>query len=98
MISNVALTNQSCFFLCVTLKNIGRNTKTVIESIIVISSSVHLVEWSYEWKLDFNTDKCSLCSVTRQREPITYDYTMGIKNLMTVDNQRDLGVLITCNA
>ena len=23
---------------------------------------------------------------------------MGIKNLMTVDNQRDLGVLITCNA
>lgn len=44
------------------------------------------------------TDKCSLCSVTRSREPITYYYTIGIKTLIRVDAQRDLDVLITCDA
>lgn len=56
------------------------------------------------------TDKCSLCSVTRNREPITYYYTIagayqfdglltiGTKTLIRVDAQRDLDVLITCDA
>ena len=26
-----------------------------------------LVEWSYAWKLAFNFDKCSLCTVTKKR-------------------------------
>ena len=56
----------------------------------------NLVEWSDEWNLD--TDECSLCSVIRKHEPVTYDYTMGTKTLIRVDNQRDLGVLITCDA
>ena len=58
----------------------------------------NLVEWSDEWKLVFNTDKCSLYSVTIKRELITYNYTMGTKTLMRTDAQRDLGVLITCDA
>ena len=58
----------------------------------------NLVEWSDEWNLVFDTDECSLCSVTRKREPITYDYTMETKTLIRVDTQHDLGVLITCNA
>ena len=38
--------------------------------------SVSDCEWSDEGKLVFNSDKCSLCSVTRKRKPITYDYTI----------------------
>ena len=58
----------------------------------------NLVEWSDEWNPVFDTDECSLCSVTRKHEPVTYDYTMGTKTLIRVDNQSDLGVLITCDS
>jgi len=58
----------------------------------------NLVEWSNTWKLAFNTDKCSICTVSRKRAPIIHDYVMGAKTLTRVDNQRDLGVLITCDA
>lgn len=58
----------------------------------------NLVEWSNTWKLPFNTDKCSICTVSRKRAPIIHDYVMGAKTLTRVDNQRDLGVLITCDA
>ena len=54
-------------------------------------------EWSDEGKLVFNSDKCSLCSVTRKRGPITYDFTMGTKTLIRVYTQLGLGVLITCD-
>jgi len=47
--------------------------------------SVSDCEWSDEGNLVFNSDKCSLCSVTRKSEPITYDYTMGTKPLISVD-------------
>ena len=57
----------------------------------------NLVEWSDERNPVFDTDECSLCSVTRKHEPVTYDYTMGTKTLIRVDNQCDLGVLITCD-
>ncbi|PFX13619.1 RNA-directed DNA polymerase from mobile element jockey [Stylophora pistillata] len=34
-----------------------------------------LVDWSNNWKLAFNVDKCSLCTVTRKRSPIICNYT-----------------------
>ena len=58
----------------------------------------NLVEWSDVWKMAFNMDKCSLCTITRKRNPIIYDYNMRGKALKRVEAQRDLGVLITCDA
>ena len=43
-------------------------------------------------------DKCSLCTITRKRNPIIYDYNMRGKALKRVEVQHDLGVLITCDA
>ena len=43
-------------------------------------------------------DKCLLCTVTRKRTPIIYDYNMRGKTLNRVEAQRDLGFLITCDA
>ena len=34
----------------------------------------NLVDWSDVWKMAFNVDKCSLCTITRKRNPIIYDY------------------------
>ena len=36
-----------------------------------------LVDWSNNWKLDFNVDKCSLCTVSRKCNPIICNYNMG---------------------
>ena len=58
----------------------------------------NLVEWSDVWKMTFNMDKCSLCTITRKRNPIIYDYNMRGKALKRVEAQRDLGVLVTCDA
>ena len=58
----------------------------------------NLVEWSDVWKMAFNMDKCSLCTITRKRNPIIYDYNMRGKARKRVEAQRDLGVLITCDA
>ena len=57
-----------------------------------------LVDWSDNWKLAFNIDKCSLCTVTRKRNPIICNYNMGEKILSRVGAQRDLGVLMSDTA
>ncbi|PFX15231.1 putative RNA-directed DNA polymerase from transposon X-element [Stylophora pistillata] len=57
-----------------------------------------LVDWSNNWKLAFNVDKCSLCTVTRKRSPIICNYRMGEKALSRVRAQRDLGVLMSDTA
>ena len=75
-----------------------RIIRSVSECESLQSDIDNLVEWSDEWNPVFDTDECSLCSVTRKHEPVTYDYTMGTKTLIRVDNQSDLGVLITCDA
>ena len=46
----------------------------------------------------FHMDKYSLCTITRKRNPMIYDYNMRGKALKRVKAQRDLGVLITCDA
>ena len=58
----------------------------------------NLVEWSDVWMMAFNMDKCSLCTITRKRNPIIYDYNMRGNALKRVEAQRDLGVLITSDA
>ena len=35
-----------------------------------------LVEWSHAWKMYLNIEKCSVCTVSRKREPIIFDYKM----------------------
>ena len=77
-------------------KKCFRTIRSVSECESLQSDIDNLVQWSNEWKLVFNTEKCFLCSVTNKHEPVTYDFNMGTKTLIRVDTQRDLGVLITC--
>ena len=58
----------------------------------------NVVDWSDAWKMAFNMDKCLLCTITRKRNPIIYDYNMRGKAIKRVEAQRDLGVLIACDA
>ena len=57
-----------------------------------------LVEWSYAWKLTFNFDKCSLCTVTKKRNPTIYDDKMNNRIIKRVLSQKDLGIVIISDA
>ena len=57
-----------------------------------------LVDWSDNWKLAFNIEKCSLCTITRKHNPIICNYKMGGKIVGRVGAQRDPGVLMSDTA
>ena len=75
-----------------------RTIRSASDCVLFQGDIDNLVDWSDVWKMAFNMDKCSLCTITRKRNPIIYDYNMTGKALKRVEAQRDLGVLITCEA
>ena len=52
---------------------------------------------SQNWDMKFNASKFKLLSVTRKREPITYNYTLGDTSIEKVSNVSDLGVEVSSN-
>ena len=75
-----------------------RSIRSASDCVLFQCDIDNLVDWSDVWRMAFNMDKCSLCTITRKRNPIIYDYNMRGKALKRVEAQRDLGVLITCDA
>ena len=98
-----------CLVLCLTVAHwhclpmIGdakcfRTVRSASDCVLFQGDIDNLVEWSDVWKMAFNLDKCSLCTITRKRNPIFHYYNMRGRALKRVEAQRDLGVLITCDA
>ena len=75
-----------------------RTIRSASDCMLFESDIDNLVDWSDVWKMAFNMDKCSLCTITRKRNLIIYDDNVREKALKRVEAQRDLGVLITCDA
>jgi hypothetical protein len=50
--------------------------------------------WSKTWKMKLNVTKCKILTVTRKRNPVTYNYYMNNEEVERCDNIRDLGVII----
>ena len=69
-----------------------RTIRSASDCVLFQGDIDNLVEWSDLWKMAFNMDKCSLCTITRKRNPKIYDYNMRRKALKRVEVQRDLGV------
>ena len=75
-----------------------RTIRSASDCVLFQGDIDNLVEWSDVWKMAFNLDKCSLCKITRKRNPIFHYYNMRGRALKRVEAQRDLGVVITCDA
>ena len=75
-----------------------RTIRSASDCVLFQGNIDNLVDWSDVWKMAFNMDKCLLCTITRKCNPTIYDYNMRGKALKRVEAQRDLGVLITCDA
>ncbi len=50
-----------------------------------------LFEWSMEWCMDFNIQKCKVLHVGRANK--NFEYTMNGVRLESVDKERDIGVI-----
>ena len=48
-----------------------------------------------ENNLRFNVSKCKVLTITRKKNPIIHDYTLGSQNLTRVDSEKDLGITTT---
>jgi hypothetical protein len=55
-----------------------------------------LHEWSSEWQMQFNVEKCSVIHAGRNNKQHTY--RLGVKYLRSSDQERDLGVLMDNSA
>ena len=53
-----------------------RTIRSASDCVLFQGDIDNLVDWSDVWKMAFNMDKCSLCTITRKRNPIIYDYNM----------------------
>ena len=51
-----------------------------------------LMEWSVEWQMLFNVDKCHIIHAGLKNKG--YEYTMGGRILKEVDHEKDVGVLL----
>ena len=60
-------------------------------------SLVELDSWSMENKLFLNASKCKVLTITRKKNPVIYEYTLGSKKLTRVDHEKDLGIMTTTN-
>ena len=66
------------------------------QSCIELQSDIDsMYKWSQLWQMDFNFNKCYIIPFTRSKNPILFDYTMNGVPLQSVDEIRDLGVIIT---
>ena len=54
-----------------------------------------LANWETKWRMKFNTGKCQILSVTRQKCPIKFQYKLHNEALEKVKSAKYLGITIT---
>jgi hypothetical protein len=56
-----------------------------------------LFNWSVAWHMKFNTAKCHILHITRQRNKLQRTYTVNSNTLFNVDSYPYLGITITAD-
>ena len=57
----------------------------------------NLDSWGLDNNVNFNSSKCKVLTVTQKKNPVHYDYHLGHVDLQQVNEEKDLGVMITSN-
>ena len=55
----------------------------------------NLDSWRLHNNINFSASKCKVLIVTRKKNPVRYDYYLGHVDLQRVNEEKDLGVMIT---
>ena len=54
----------------------------------------NMENWSNDWQMKFNTDKCTVMHLGRNNMAIQYNIILNDKKLKESESERDLGVII----
>ena len=54
-----------------------------------------LGRWEKKWLMEFHPDKCQVLTITRKRQPVTYNYILNGHQLEHVSNAKYLGITFT---
>lgn len=57
----------------------------------------NLATWSNNNNMKFNASKCKVLTVSRKKQPVSFNYQLGSTNLLHVQREKDLGVVVTRN-
>lgn len=74
---------------------IGGKVETIEDKIKIQADLDKIAEWSLKWKMDFNVDKCNVLHIGSKN--VNFQYTMLGKVLNSVNEQKDLGVIVSNN-
>ncbi len=55
----------------------------------------NLDAWSRGNNMEFNGSKCKVLSVARKKAPVSFPYHLGSKELLRVDDEKDLCVILS---
>ena len=73
---------------------ISRNVKSEEDAQLLQDDLNKLQEWENRWMMQFNPDKCEVLTVTNERKPTQFDYTIHGQTLQKVKNSKYLGLSI----
>ena len=74
-----------------------RNVSTIDDCEKLQDALTELSSWSYQNNMNFNASKCKVLSITRKVNPLHFQYHMDSTKLLRVNEEKDLGVIITEN-
>ena len=72
-----------------------RSIKSMGDCISLQTIITNLDEWSQRNNIHFNASKWIVLTVTRERNPLTYNYHLNQVQLEHVTNEKDVGVTVT---
>ena len=71
---------------------VGRKIQTVLDSENLQNDLNMLLEWSKNWKMQFNEDKCKVIHFGKKNP--CFNYSMNGISLESMDSEKDVGVMI----
>lgn len=67
--------------------------QTVRDCVMIQRDIENILLWGDNNKIKFNINKCYVMSITRKREPIVFDYLIGLNVLKRTSEVKDLGLI-----
>ena len=71
-----------------------RKIKSVCDCVLLQEDINALYNWCSQWKLEFNVSKCKVLRVTKNLNPINFNYFINGCKLETVSEFKDLGIIV----
>lgn len=70
-----------------------RNIQSVADCVCLQQASTNLDTWSRVSNICFNASECKVLTVTREKNPVIFDYHLGSQNLLSVYRKKKILVL-----